>query len=97
MASSRDAMSIREAAKLIGTGQNRLFAWLRGQRILMADNQPYQEYLDAGYFRVIEQVWRDRQGEEHLYTKTLVTGKGMTWLQKRWDRDNPKRGPLQVV
>lgn len=97
VASSADAMSVREAAKLLGTGQNRLFAWLRGQRILMADNTPYQEYIDAGYFRLIQQVWRDRQGEEHLYTKTLLTGKGLTWLQKRWDAGAPKRGPLRVI
>lgn len=97
VASSRDAVSIRDAAKVLGTGQNRLFDWLRGQKILMADNRPYQRYLDAGYFRLIQQVWRDRQGEEHLYTKTLLTGKGLTWLQKRWDAGAPKRGPLRVI
>ncbi|MBY6278579.1 phage antirepressor KilAC domain-containing protein [Symbiobacterium thermophilum] len=97
VASSRDAMSIREAAKLLGTGQNRLFAWLRGQRILMADNQPYQEYLDAGYFRVIEQTWTDRQGNVHLATKTLVTGKGLAWLQKRWDAYHRPERALRVV
>lgn len=97
VASSQDAQSIREVAKLLGTGQNRLFAWLRGQRILMSDNTPYQEYLDAGYFRVIEQVWRDKAGEEHLSPKTLVTGRGLTWLQKRWDADNPRPTALRVV
>lgn len=90
VSSSRDAMSIREAAKLLGTGQNRMFQWLRGQRILMADNLPYQEYIDAGYFRVIEQTWTDSAGERHLSHKTLVTGRGLTWLQKRWDADHPQ-------
>lgn len=90
VASSEDAMSVREAAKLLGTGQNRLFDWLRGQHILMADNRPYQEYLDRGYFRVIEQVWTDRQGNQHPTTKTLVTGRGLIWLQKRWDADHPQ-------
>lgn len=84
VADSKDAQSIREVAKVLGTGQNRLFDWLRGQRILMADNRPYQEYLDAGYFRVIEQTWDDRQGDTHLTTKTLVTGKGLVWLQRRY-------------
>jgi len=90
VASSQDAISIREAAKVLGTGQNRMFAWLRGQRILMADNTPYQEYLDAGYFRVIEQTWVDKSGNVHVSPKTLVTGKGLTWLQKRWDADHPE-------
>jgi len=90
VASSQNAQSIREVAKILGTGQNRLFAWLRGQRILMSDNTPYQEYLDRGYFRVIEQVWTDRQGNQHPTTKTLVTGRGLIWLQKRWDADHPQ-------
>jgi len=97
VASSQDAISIREAAKVLGTGQNRLFAWLRGQRILMADNQPYQEYLDAGYFRVIEQTWTDKAGEVHLSPKTLVTGKGLAWLQKRWDAYHRPERALRVV
>ncbi|WP_374713757.1 phage antirepressor KilAC domain-containing protein [Symbiobacterium terraclitae] len=103
VAASNDAISIREAAKVLGTGQNRLFAWLRGQRILMHDNQPYQEYLDAGYFRVIEQTWEDRHGQPHISPKTLVTAKGLTWIQKRWDADNrpsdtaSRRPQLSVV
>jgi prophage antirepressor-like protein len=93
---SRDAQSIREVAKILGTGQNRMFAWLRGQRILMSDNTPYQEYVNAGYFRLIQQTWTDRAGEDHLTTKTLVTGKGLTWIQRRWDQDNG-HSPLRVV
>lgn len=84
VAEATNCQSIRDVSKVLGTGQNRMFDWLRGQRILMADNRPYQEYLDAGYFRVIEQTWTDRHGEEHLTTKSLVTGKGLTWLQKRF-------------
>ena len=83
VAGAVDAQSIRDVAKVLGTGQNRMFAWLRGERILMADNRPYQDFLDAGYFRVIEQTWEDRDGNVHLTTKTLVTGKGLAWLQKR--------------
>lgn len=85
VAEAVNAQSIREVAKVLGTGQNRLFRWLREQRILMRDNRPYQEYLDRGYFRVIEQTWTNkRTGEEHIATKTLVTGKGLIWLQRLW-------------
>ena len=90
VAAAEDGQSIRDVAKVLGTGQNRLFSWLRGQQILMADNRPYQEYLDRGYFRVIEQVWTDRQGNQHPTTETLVTGRGLIWLQKRWDADHPQ-------
>lgn len=78
------AQSIREVAQVLGTGQNRLFAWLRGQRILLENNLPYQEHLDAGRFRVVESTWTDRDGCTHPVTKTLVTGKGLTWLQGKW-------------
>lgn len=78
-----DAQSVRDVAKVLGTGQNRLYQELRGSGVLMNNNQPYQEFLDRGYFRVIEQTWTDRDGNTHLTTKTLVTGKGLTWLHKR--------------
>lgn len=83
VASSEDAQPVGYAAKVLGTGQNRLFARLRGEGILMDDNRPYQQYLNPGYFRVIEQTWTDSAGNVHLTTKTLVTGKGLAWLQKR--------------
>lgn len=84
---AKDGQSIGDVAKILGTGQNRLFAWLRGQNILMASNLPYQEHLDAGRFRVIEQTWEGRSGQ-HVSTKTLVTGKGLIWIQKLWDEDH---------
>lgn len=84
VAQAEGGQSLGEVAKVLGTGQNRLFAWLRAQHILMADNRPYQEYLERGYFRLIEQAWKDREGEAHLSTKTLITGKGLIWLQRRW-------------
>lgn len=86
VAEAKDGQSIRDVAKVLGTGQNRFFAWLRGERILMADNTPYQDYVDAGYFRVVLQKWEDRHGNVHPVTKTLVTGKGLTWLQRKYSK-----------
>lgn len=80
------AQSIQEVAKVLGTGQNRLFTWLRDQHILLPSNLPYQEYMDRGYFKVVERTWKDAEGEPHLTTKTLVTGKGLAWLQKRYSQ-----------
>jgi anti-repressor protein len=81
VAACNDGQSIGEVAKLIGTGQNRLFAWLRSEGILMGNNQPYQEYMDRGYFRLIEQTFETSNGF-HVSTKTLVTGKGLAWLTR---------------
>lgn len=93
VASSDDTQSIRDVAKILGTGQNRLFAWLRGNGILMSDNRPYQAYIDQGYFRVIEQTWQDRDGNVHLTSKTLVTGRGLPWIERRFHAE--RRGNLQ--
>ncbi|MDZ5457888.1 phage antirepressor KilAC domain-containing protein [Azohydromonas lata] len=75
--------TVQEVAKVLGTGQNRLFAFLRDEGLLMHDNLPYQRHVDAGHFRVVERTFADRRGERHTYTRTLVTGKGLTLIQKR--------------
>lgn len=81
-----DLASIRDVAKLLGTGQNRFFDRLRADGVLMADNRPYQSYIERGYFRVSESVWHDDKGQAHISFKTLVTGKGQIWLQHRYGK-----------
>ncbi|EIH7335786.1 phage antirepressor KilAC domain-containing protein, partial [Escherichia coli] len=50
-------------AKVVGLKQNALFAWLRGNGILIASggrkNVPFQQYINAGYFTVKEVVLDD--------------------------------------
>ncbi len=45
-------------AKVVGIGPNKLFAWMRDHKILIASgsrrNVPMQEYMDRGYFTVKE-------------------------------------------
>ncbi len=84
-AAAQDALSIREFAKLMGTGQNRFFEWLRGEGLLIPyTTEPYQCFVDSGYFRVTEEAFEDKKGKDRTYLKTLITGKGQTWLQRRW-------------
>ena len=78
-----NCQSIQEIAKVLGTGPNRLFKFLRDDGLLMRNNLPYQQPLDAGYFRVVEKQYNDGRGESHTYTRTLVTGKGLAYIQKR--------------
>lgn len=82
-----NCQTVEEIAKVLGTGQNRMFAWLRDQRILMASNLPYQRFIDEGYFRTVERQYTDRRGESHTYTRTLVTGKGFAYIQKRFGEE----------
>lgn len=79
--------SVAEAAKILGTGEMRLFKLLRERHILMEKgrsgaehhNVPYQQYIDRGYFQLITRPRPD--GERVTYT-TRVTAKGLAWLQR---------------
>lgn len=83
VADSKDAIPIGEAAKVLnmGIGQNNLFKLLREKSILRHNNQPYQEYIDRGYFRVIEQKY-DVRGETRINIKTLVYQKGLEYIRQ---------------
>lgn len=75
---------VREFAKVMGTGQNRMFKWLRDNGYLMANNQPYQDYIDRGWFVVVEGVpFTDSRGKSHPTFTTRITGKGQVALEKK--------------
>jgi phage antirepressor YoqD-like protein len=78
-----NAQTIQEVAKILGVGPNRFFKILKDQGLLMWNNLPYQEHIDAGRFRVIERQYTDLAGESHTYSRTLVTGRGLAFIQKR--------------
>ena len=80
-----NSQSVEEVAKMLGTGRNRMFKWLRDQKILMPNNLPYQRYIDAGYFKPVEKSRPGKHGESYNYTQTLVTG--LQYIQRRWDAD----------
>jgi anti-repressor protein len=63
----------------ITMGRNTLFKWLRDQGVLMDNNVPYQRYLNAGWFRVIENIYNTGSGQYTTH-KTLVTGRGQVAL-----------------
>ncbi|MGE5552948.1 MAG: phage antirepressor KilAC domain-containing protein [Betaproteobacteria bacterium] len=79
--SAKNAQTMAEVAKSFGWGRNRLFAFLRDQRILMRNNLPYQEYMDSGYFEVRE-VTTNRGDFSINVTQTLVTPKGIDFIGK---------------
>lgn len=81
---SKTAIPLGDVAKIldIGIGRNKLFEFLREKNILTSDNRPYQRYIDAGYFRVIEQKY-EVNGEVRINIKTLVFQKGIDWIRKQ--------------
>ena len=82
---SKDTIDIGEAAKVLaipGLGRNKLFERLRNEGILMQNNQPYQKYVDAGYFRTIESSYTTPDGSTHVSIKTVVYQRGLNFIRK---------------
>ena len=82
---SKDTIDIGEAAKVLnikGYGRNRLFEALRNNGVLMQNNQPYQKYIDAGYFRTIESSYTTPDAMTHVNIKTVVYQKGLDFIRK---------------
>jgi Rha family phage regulatory protein len=83
VADASNCQTVFEVAKELGVGSQKLFKFLKKQAILMEDNLPYQNYIDSGYFKVILKKYRDKMGETRTYHQTLVTGKGIAFIQRR--------------
>lgn len=66
----------------IPIGRNRLFEILRQKEILRDNNEPYQRYIESGYFKVKEGAYNTPYGVK-TYVKTLVTGKGQIWITEK--------------
>lgn len=83
-----DAISVAQAAKVIGTGQRRLFAFLRQIGWISRRNEPYQTKIESGYLDVKLGSWEHPDHGLKQSVTALVTGKGLAKLQKLWsERD----------
>jgi len=84
---AKNDLLIRDFAKALSKdgfkiGQNKLFEWLRQNKILMSNNQPYQRFIDNGYFNVVTRLVQTNSGTITKYTP-MVTGKGQIALSKK--------------
>ena len=88
VAGSKDAIDMGSAAKVLnmGIGRNKLFELLRDEKVLMHNNQPYQKYVDNGYFRTIEQKFIKTDGTTSINIKTVVYQKGLDFIRKLIER-----------
>ena len=83
VADSKDTISMGEMANILnekGLGRNNLFEFLRKQKVLMKDNRPYQRYMEAGYFDVIEGKYTDKDGNVHIGITPRVYQKGVDYI-----------------
>ncbi|HGE8281633.1 phage antirepressor KilAC domain-containing protein [Serratia marcescens] len=78
------AMSVAQAAKILGTGRTRLFQFLRQIAWVTRYNEPYQEKIEAGYLDVKLGSWDHPDHGVQQSVTALITGKGLTKLQKLW-------------
>jgi anti-repressor protein len=76
---SSNLKTIKQVAKELGTGEHRLFSWLREQHILMKGNIPYQKFIEQGYFEVKAKIIPSLTQN---YSQTFITGKGEIWLTR---------------
>lgn len=86
VADTENVIDIGRMAKLaneenIRIGRNTLFRWLKGRKILMSNNIPYQQFIDRGYFVVKESVY-EQHGMQKTYQQIYVTGKGQQYIIK---------------
>lgn len=81
---SKDSMPMDKVVKTLnmGIGINKLFALLRDEKILMRNNTPYQQYVDAGWFRCVESKFSKPNGDICINVKTVVLQKGLDGIRK---------------
>ena len=74
-----NAMAKLARAENIPVGRNRLYSWLKGKGVLMANNLPYQTFIDCGSVAVKESVC-ETPTRTKTYQQTFVTGKGQLFI-----------------
>ena len=85
---SDSTKTVQEVAKTFGLpnhGRNTIFKILRLKGILDANNQPYQKYVDLGYFKLV-QVPRKIRGRYCVFTQTVVFQRGMQFIKNVIER-----------
>ncbi|WP_330544480.1 phage regulatory protein/antirepressor Ant [Aeromonas hydrophila] len=82
VADATGLMDMGIIAKQLGYGRNTFFKMLRQKHVLQSgkfkNNQPYQQYIDSGYF-----VVKLSGASDGFIAQTFVTPKGLTWLHKK--------------
>ena len=87
VAASEDCITVKQAAQIIGTGQNRLMNRLRQMRWLNRKNEPYQELIERGLLQVKVHQY---EHPDHWLQKSItpmITGRGLVRLQRVYLED----------
>ena len=86
---SESTFDMNEVAKLLkipNMGSVKLFEFLRSKGVLSDNksnwNEPYQNYVNAGYFKIVETKNEDKYGKVHVNKKTVIFQKGVDFIRK---------------
>lgn len=87
VSNASNLIDIGRLAKLVNDehipiGRNKLFEWLRNNKYLRNNNEPYQQYVDNGVFKVKEYTYTTPYGDK-VGTKVYVTGKGQIYIVEK--------------
>lgn len=97
---SKDTLDMSQTARLInirGMGRNKIFECLREKGIFDRNNQPYQKYIDTGYFRIIESKYTTPQGDVRINLKTVVFQKGVEFIKKTLEESIKENETMEAV
>lgn len=88
---SEDCISMNDMAKLatkngIKIGRNKLFAFLRNEKVLKPDNIPYQRYMELQPWFQIKESTYDTATSTHITLTTVVTTQGQRGIIKMLKR-----------
>lgn len=72
--------SVAKVLNIPNMGRNKLFSFLREKKVLNKDNEPYQYYVDRGYFRLVETKW-EYNGTTRINLKVAVFQKGIEFIR----------------
>lgn len=81
---SSETIDMGQVAKVLnmGVGRNQLFEILRDNKILRQNNEPFQSYVDRGWFRIVEVKYQMPNGDTRINCKTVVFQKGVDGIRK---------------
>lgn len=87
LAGCEGSLLIRDAAKTLNIphfGQQAFFRFLRDNRyIIPGTREPYQRYIDAGYFSVKTSYYETRDGERIMTHTPLITPRGLAYFARK--------------
>ncbi|MGG3803126.1 BRO family protein [Metabacillus fastidiosus] len=92
---SEKSLLVREVAKLatkqgVIIGEKRLYQKLREWKLIFINkNEPYQKYLNNGYFEITQGV-KENAGGTHAWLTMRITPKGQAYIFDRLKKENER-------